>query len=220
MRSARPRLKRVNPDRCGPIRNPAQRMGATPGWGPVEWGVKTAYTVIDEYMRRGRDAACGFGQHANWRRDMSDNRCGYGGYGSSNPYAAWGPMWPFLAPWMQAMQAWSCAMSGFVPAPVAQPSWSECATVPKVSVKVQSKHRTEVTVCVDAGADSARLTADPLKTQKVDEPWLHDVKIEAECGHVRIVVKVPDDQPAGVYRGMIRDGSGCKRGELIVDISK
>jgi hypothetical protein len=153
---------------------------------------------------------------------MSDNRCGYG---YSNPYAAWGPMWPFLAPWMQAMQAWSCAMAGFVPAAsqcAPQPSWNECATVPKVSVKVQSKHRaTDVTVCVDAGADSVQLDVDPLKiSNKAEERWLHGLKVQSECGHVSIVGKVPDDQPEGVYRGVIRDSSGRKRGELTVEISK
>src|SRR5215468_8423285 len=100
MRSAPPRIRRVTPERCIPIRHPAQRIDATRGWGPVEWGVKTAYTLIEEYMRRGRDAACGYRPPTNWRRDMSDNRC------YTNQYTAWGPMWPFIAPWMQAMQTW------------------------------------------------------------------------------------------------------------------
>ena len=184
--------------------------------------MKTAYTVIDEYMRRGREAACGFRQHANWRRDMSDNRCG-GSYSSyNNPYTAWGPMWPLLGPWMQAMQTWACAMSGFAPPPVSQPSWTECATVPKVSVKVTSKRRTEVTACVDAGADNVRLKADPLKSStKPDAPWLHDIDVDSECGHVRITVPIPDDAAKvekGMYRGILRDSSGCKRGELTVEI--
>lgn len=153
---------------------------------------------------------------------MSDNRCGYG----SNPYAAWGPMWPFLAPWMQAMQAWSCAMAGFVPAAsqcAPQPSWSECATAPQVSVKVHSKRPTEVTVCVDPGADPMRLTADPLKiSNKSEDRWLQEVGIGGDCGHVRIDMNVPDRTPESHYRWIIRDrdGSRCKRGELSVDILK
>jgi len=221
MSSASPRLKRVKPERIGPIRNPAQRVGATRAWGPVEWGVKTAYTVIDEYMRRGRDAACGFGPHASGRRDMSDNRCGYG---YSNPYAAWGQMWPFLAPWMQAMQAWSCAMAGFVPAAsqcAPQPSWNDCATVPKVSVNVQGKRCPKITLCVDAGADTVHLDLDALKiSNKPEERWLQGIKVQSECGQVSVVGTVPDDQPEGVYRGVIRDSSGRKRGELTVEISK
>ena len=146
---------------------------------------------------------------------MSDNRC----YSNPNPYAGWGPMWPFVAPWMQAMQAWSCAMSGFVPAAAPQPSWSECATVPKVSVRVTSKKSTEVSACLDAGADTTRLTADPLKMDnKSDSRWIHDIAIDSECGHVRIAVKIADDQPAGVYHGIVRDPSGWKRGELTVEV--
>ena len=108
MSASRPRLRRVPPERTGPIRNPvartchelmtsgirhrdwrtvdatlgeglrtAQRLAAVSDaavQGAVECGVRTAYTVIDEYMRRGREAAGRIGNSPDWRNDMSDNR--------------------------------------------------------------------------------------------------------------------------------------------------
>src|SRR5690348_12920101 len=84
MNSANPRRKRVKPERHGPIRNtlapnstppvascaagPADAAGTPPAaeTGPgdvlretLECGVRTAYTVINEYLRRGYDAASG-----------------------------------------------------------------------------------------------------------------------------------------------------------------
>ena len=153
---------------------------------------------------------------------MNDNRYNYG-----HPYAAWGPMWPFVAPWMQAMQAWACAMSAFVPGPAPRPwdPYTTCAapgpaTAPRVSVTVASQSRAQVSICVDPGADGVALKADPLSAgdDAVKLP-LTGVDIKAECGHVRVAVTVPHGQPAGRYVGTIRDVSGCRRGELIVELS-
>jgi hypothetical protein len=183
--------------------------------GAVECGVQTAYTVIDEYMRRGREAAGRYREHPNWRDNMNDNRYNY-----SNPYTAWGPMGPFIAPWMQAMQAWACAMSAFVPGAAPQGSWGQCATSPKVSVRVTAQNPTEVSAWIDPGADGMELTADPLKISgDTVAPLLGPVPIKCECGHVRVSVTVPKGQPAGRYSGAIRDKDGCRRGELTVDIS-
>ena len=255
------RLKRVAPERSGPIRNPVvpnlrridsvppveravfgdggfdsneeeasrarQRPAAASGGAvqdAVECGVRTAYAVIDEYMRRGREAAVRHRERPDWSSDMSDNRYNYG-----HPNAAWGPMWPFIAPWMQAMQAWACAMTAMAPGAAPYRPWdpqyaygaSGCATLPRVSVKVTSQYRTEVSACIEPGAEACALTADPLKDgAQTDALPLKGIEIKAEHGHVYVCVTVPIDQPAGKYSGAIRDSGGCKRGELKVDISK
>ena len=197
----------------------AQRLAAISNEavrGTVEYGVRTAYTVIDEYMRRGREAAADCQKRPDWRNDMNDNRCNY-----SSPYGAWGPMWSLITPWVQAMQAWTCAMSGFVPGAAAQSSWSQCAMTPRVSVKVSSRDQTNVSAHVEPGADTMNLSADPLKSSDArNAAVLNDVTIESECGQVRIDITVPDGQPAGVYRGVIRDTCGCKRGDLTVEIAR
>jgi hypothetical protein len=126
-------------------------------------------------------------------------------------------MWPFVAPWVQAMQAWTCAMSGW------GAGWppSSCPSGPatQVSFKTSSKYPIEVSACVDPGADAMRLTADPLVGEKKDAPDLRGITIESQCGHVRICVTIPDDQPAGKYTGAIKDATGCKRGELTIQTS-
>src|SRR5678816_4206374 len=59
--------------------------------GAMECGVQTAYTVIDEYMARGREAASRFQNRPDGRGPMSDDRQNTGGWST-----AWGPMSPFI----------------------------------------------------------------------------------------------------------------------------
>jgi len=85
---------------------------------------------------------------------------------------------------------------------------------------VSSQYPTEISACVDPGADAMRLTADGLKIcDGTAAPPLSGVTITCECGHVRVSVTVPKDQPAGRYVGAIKDAAGCQRGELTVEIS-
>jgi hypothetical protein len=246
MSHPRSRQKREPPDRSGPDRSPlvpaaASELGVPPArelsdierltatsnavmQGAVEHGVKTAYTVIEEYIRRGREAAARV--NPNWRGDMDSNRYNY-----SNPNIACGPMWPLVAPWVQMIQAWTCAMGAFVPGAAPPQPWnpystrdSACcaqpaATGPKVSVRVNSQYPTEVQASIDSGADAMPLTADPLKaSDEEDHPPLRSVAIKCERGHVHVHITVPTDQPAGRYAGAIRDAAGCKRGELALEI--
>jgi hypothetical protein len=256
----RSRITRTRPERSGPIRNPvtvppgrmngvrasgtaapagravrqpspkgAPRPGKPPaGTSPVEpeavqRRVDGAYTLIDDYVRRGREAAAQHGNAAAGRADMNEYRNNMG-----NP---WGPLWPFIAPWMQAMQMWSSAMSGFQPgSPRQYPYGAEpydtrgmgAPMVPKVSVNVKSDCPTEVMACVAPGADGCgRLFADPLMIDGAPAGLpLTGIGIECEPGHVRVRVVVLKDQPAGRYVGLIKDGTGCPRGDIVVEISR
>lgn len=244
------------PERTGPARNPvvpagrpapvigalldatlgeglrtAERLAAASGaavQGAVECGVKTAYTVIDEYMRRGREAASRQ-ERPNWRGDMKDDR-----QNSGNWSTMFGPMGPLMAPWMQMMQAWTTAMSSFVPGAAPQAAWNPytwggaaggphppgAATSPTVSVQLSSHRPAEVTFGVAPGADAMTLAADPLG---IDDgsgaPPLVAVAITCTPGHVRVSVTVPNDQPPGRYSGAIRDAAGMQVGDLTVDVS-
>lgn len=196
--------------------------------GAVECGVRTAYTVIDEYMRRGREAAGRYRERPNWRSDMNDDRQNYGNWST-----AWGPMWLFIAPWMQMMRAWTDVMSTCVPGAAPQDFWSPYArggawgparpspTSPKVSVQVSSQRPIEVILSVAPGADAMTLVADALQ---IDDgsgaPSLVGVTIKCTPGHVRVSVTVPNDQPAGRYSGAIRDAAGMHVGDLTVHVSE
>src|SRR5580765_983710 len=74
--------------------------------GVVERGVDTAYTVVDEYMARGRNAA---GRQSQW----TDGRNGM----SQDPQFStpWGSSSDLMAPWWQMMRMWAEGMAAFVP---------------------------------------------------------------------------------------------------------
>ena len=259
------RRKRVPPEGSGPIRNPVVPPSAgtedprrpAPGAafgavvdeglrtaerlaeistaavrGAMECGVQTAYTVIDEYMARGREAASRFQQRPDGRGPMSDDRQNTGGWST-----AWGPMSPFILPWMNAMRMWTDALTSFAPGAAPQ-GWNPVATgyqagtagapfagagpAPRVSVRVSSQSPAEVTLNVAPYADRMTLAAGPL--QKIDGPPdalpLTGVSITCEPGHVRVSVTVITDQPPGRYSGVVLNTTGNEIvGSLTVEIA-
>jgi hypothetical protein len=241
------RLRRVPLRRTGPIRNAAVSGGRpAPGQGSpfdvgeglraaerlaavsssavqgaVECGVNTAYTVIDEYMRRGQEAASREREHANQRGHMNDDRYRY-----NNPYMAWGPMAPLIAPWIQAMQAWACAMSAFVPGAMPRDPWNrygQCASSPNISVRVTSRYPTEVTTTLMPGADSMTLAATDLRIDPPGNAGAPPLRADITCerGPIQVIVSVPDDQPPGRYRGaIVNRADGMTVGSLVVEIAK
>jgi hypothetical protein len=204
--------------------------------GAMECGVQTAYTVIDEYMARGREAASRFQNRPDGRGPMSDDRQNYGGWST-----AWGPMSPFLVPWTNAIRMWSEALTMFVPgAGWPQQAWNPgagayappgtaggaapfagAAAGPKVSVKVSSQSPAEVTLNVAPYADRMTLVAGPLnKVGGSDALPLTGVSLSCEPGHVRVSVTVVTDQPPGRYSGVILNANGNDVvGALTVDIA-
>src|SRR5580658_1615141 len=109
MNPSDPRQKRIPPERELPIRNPLmpppKANGAAAHESPhpasgsgkiagdalrdaLECGVRTAYTVIDEYLRRGYEAARSNRDHPDNRGHMREDRHNSSGW--NNP---WGPLW-------------------------------------------------------------------------------------------------------------------------------
>ena len=210
------------PDRNGPIRNPlaprpvpqqphAPNSPAAPG--ALENGVRTAYAVIDEYMRRGQEAARGFSSDPDKRDDMSDYRGNYGG--GFNP---WGPFAIFAEQWMRT---WSQAFSNFMPG-WPQPGWPAAgyqAGAPRVSIQVSSARPAEVTASLQPGMDS-QLACDPLRPETCAASPIDPPSVVCDPVGVRISVRVNADQPVGRYRGCIRrktDGNAA--GEITVVIT-
>jgi hypothetical protein len=249
------RLKRESPERIRPIRNTLIRGGrpkpvqgspfrgaeglhvaeqlaaASAGavQGAVECGVNTAYTVIEEYLHRGREAASREReQHAKRGGNMNDERfCG------NNPFMVWGPMAPLIAPWIQAMQAWACAMTAFAPGAMPRDRWNrygECApnrygeSSPNVSVQVTSRYRTEVTTTLVPGADYMTLAATELRIvdappETAAAPPLN-AAISSGPGPIQVRLTVPESQPPGRYRGtIVNSANGAHVGTLLVQIS-
>ena len=166
---------------------------------------------------------------------MTDDRQNFGGWS-----AAWGPMSPFVLPWMNALRMWTDALTNFVPGGGAQQGWNPVATgypagtasgaapfagagpAPRVSVRVSSQSPAEVTLNVAPYADRMTLVAGPL--QKIDGPSdalpLTGVSITCEPGHVRVSVTVITDQPPGRYSGVVMNTTGNEIvGSLTVEIA-
>lgn len=235
MKSSGPRLKRTPPAQSGPIRNgaaPPQSSAKTTApkdpisaageavCGVLENGVRTAYAVIDEYMRRGQDAARDIFNDPNRRGAMNDERSNFpGGYNPSNPMAM------FAEQWMTAMRAWSQAWSSFAPGgawpmPGMNPFAPSAAQSPTVTVKVSSSSPVEVTANLHPSQDSATLIADPLRAEGFTAPDIAAPEIAREAGAVSVTVKVGPKQHAGRYRSIIRrKADGSAAGDLTVVVA-
>jgi hypothetical protein len=199
--------------------------------GAVERGVDTAYTVIEEYMLRGRQAAGRNHASRNGRNDMNDERqnggvsTGYqtGGYGGG----PWGAFNPMMAPWIQLMRMWTDNMAAFMPGGMPMDwmnqfmpggsAWGVPGARASVSVHVSSAQPVEVKADIDAGAEYSKLTADPLTLPDKNGAHLH-ADLECTPGHVRVRLTIPATQPSGQYVGAVHDAAGVKRGQITVDI--
>ena len=230
MSPSSPRMTRPELKQDGPIRNPVAsqpRGAAAPPdlisaagaavCGALENGVRTAYAVIDEYMRRGQEAARGIFNDSNMRGTMSDERGNFGGGFGPGGFGPGGfnPMNPLsmaAEQWMLAMRAWSQAVTSYMPGGWPAPGWNPFAgfagAAPKVAVKVSSHKPVEVTANLNSGADSSGLAAERLQAEGFAAPPIEAVAIAREQGVVRVSVTVGPKQPAGRYRGLIRAKPG------------
>jgi hypothetical protein len=240
MSPSSPRLKLKQPKQTGPVRNsmaaqPASAPRAageprdpitaagTAVCGALENGVRTAYAVIDEYMRRGQETARNlFYNDPNRRGTMSDDRGSFsGGYNPSNPMAM------FTEQWMAAMRAWTQAWSSFVPGAWQQNMmnpFAAAAAAQAVSVKIASARPVEVIVNISPHLSSVpdlhELVAETLRTEGPKTATIAPPEIVREPGKVRVSIKVADKQPAGHYRGVIRKkADGNVAGDLTVIVS-
>jgi hypothetical protein len=244
MKSTSTRRKRTPPERNGPIRSSiasAARNTAPPGaqgfastagtafCGVLENGVRTAYAVIDEYMRRGQDAAQGFFNDPNRRGAMNDERGNFaGGFnagsGFGGGYGPWNPMAMMAEQWMSAMRAWSQALGSFVPGPWPQPAAGAYAPAEPhgetVTLKIAASRPVECSVSLNPGAEAHALVCEPLYAEGVAASPIEAAAIAHEGGAVRISATISAEQPAGRYRGLIRrQNDQSLAGELTVILS-
>lgn len=230
-----PRVTRTPPERSGPIRNPmSPRPRAASGtgapsdpigvagaavFGALENGVRTAYAVIDEYMRRGQETARSMFVDSYRRGPMNDEKNNFGG-----GYTPWNPMSMFTEQWMMAMRMWGQAWSSFMP-----PGWAQAgmnpfafsqSAAPGVSIKVSSASPVEAALKLYPGLDLAGLVAEPLRADEAASPAIEAPSITREPGIVGVNLKIAVGQPKGCYRGNIRkETDKSVVGELIVVIS-
>lgn len=244
------RLKRAQPKQSAPVRNPmvappspsavpahdstaARNPVAAVGTavcGALENGVSTAYALIDEYMRRGQDAARGIFNNSNRRGYMSDERPGFpGGFNAppstnSNPFNSANPLAMLTEPWMMAMRVWTQAISslapgGWPPAGMNPFLAQQDAAPPKVSVKVSSSRPVEVTAHLHPGLGLLGLASEPLRAETSKAAPIGPAEISREGGVIQISIKVRDKRPGHYHGYILKKADGSIAGELTVVLS-
>jgi hypothetical protein len=166
--------------------------------------------VVNEYIRRGYEAAGNHNRNNNGRNHMDDKRTNYGGQnGWQNP---WGSMPPFTEQWLMAMRAWTEAWSAFIPGGAPQQAWrtagngrTNSEVSPTVSMQLWSERPAELITSLRLGTDFVDLELDPLYREGGTAQLVNDISITRVPGRVRVSVKIRPDQPAGRYYGAIRN---------------
>jgi hypothetical protein len=231
--------------RPGPAKGRANGAPPSPA-DSVSEGVSSGYRVIQDYMRQGQSFAKAVWPATAWGgpsaadpQKMVERMFQY----ASDLATAWleytqttmgmtGQM-PFGRP--------PAGPRGAPPAPKvdgfdvdphpeqARPSTAQAASresgespagIPTISVDIASRTRAEVTVELKPGPVGA-LSALDLRDRHAKFPRISGVAIEADAAGQRVVVrlKVVDDQPPGVYSGLIVDDvTNLPRGTLAVRI--
>ena len=216
-RARRPELERDHPIRhfsCVFREAEPQRAEAqAPGGDAVSRAVELGYRVIDEYIRQGQRAA----QRLNDRslgpetiaRDVQDLTARMSQYASD-----------FLGVWFEVLElatAGRLARPGTqdgqtVPTPPPAPTPPRAERPPagertRVRVDVSSARPAEVSLDLVPDAARRSLVVHALRAVDPDKPRLTDVALEpgAHGEPLTLRIRVPADQPPGVYSGLLID---------------
>jgi hypothetical protein len=230
-----PRHKKPELNRHDPVRHFAGVFGSSPNptapspEGAVSRGVEMGYRVIEQYMRQGQTFA-----QAGWPSRSSDAS-------PTDPQKLTERMFQYASDlagvWLEYAQAVGQASPSPAspgparPAPAAphvggfdigsRVDPGSSAVPPRVSIDVVSRKRVELTVDLKPGAAATPLRVFDLRAGDPALPRISGVTIEALPQDHRVVVRIelPDDQPAGVYAGVIVDlESNVPHGTLSVRV--
>ena len=217
---------RTEPGATGPTEEPAA-AGVPPraqANGEAAYkSVSDAYRLIDDYVRQGQRFAenlwlpfqsAGRNQeafHASGRmlRAMSDMTNAWlelmqqsvGGIDRGTERAPVGTAGPFAAASRHA-EPRADAPRADAPRADVPASPANC----QLRVIVQSKGRVEVSLELQGSNDAARLVATELRSLGAGTEPVRDIAISFTDGDApALIIVVPDDQPAGVYNGLLLD---------------
>lgn len=213
---SRDRITRPKPERTEPLRSWSALLGnseadgngrgATSFDGVVSRSVEVGYRVVDEYLRHGQRVAERLGDRSltpgNMAQDFQELT------GRMTRYAS-----DLMDVWFQLIELASARrpVGAETPAAVVAPAPPAPSEPPagsaRVTVLVSSLQPTEVTIDIRPGALGPSLIVHALRAAEPDKPRLTEVAIEPASpdGALRLRIRVPPDQPAGVYNGMIID---------------
>ena len=198
-------------------------------------GIEDAYRVIDEHLQEGRRAAQARPAATRPGAPGADQSvpAGAAGAGAAPPnfeemvaqglrlYTSLAPLWTTLLNSVantavaRDQSADGLSVAPLAPAPIPR------NTAAPVIVEIASLRRARVTVDLPQQADTLNLAVGGLLSIEAGKPPLREITLGIEAGSNRTVVsiRVPDDQPAGMYSGVIVDrDSGQPRGTITLRI--
>lgn len=214
--------------------------------GSIDSVVRTAYSVIDDYMRRGYEAATHHHDKTQWSGAMDE---GWNNYKVQSNFG--GPGSQLMTQLADAMRAWTTLLYGMSQAGSPQSNWDPyagypgarpsnappsshtpagspadpggahtappAAAAPSISVKVSSDRPTEVIPNLASTNPGEPLSVDDLVYLDGEAPPITAVTVRHEgSGPVEVSVTVIPDLPAGSYSGAIRNGERFIVGGLTV----
>jgi hypothetical protein len=246
-RVKRPPLKRARPirsfgglfgapdshDRASPhLAAEGQNGSSTPSSESVGRGVNAGYRVIEEYIRQGQEVARSLWPGArvgstpgaeplNMTERMIRSASDFAGLFSEflQTFSLPGTLPP---PGSRPIPGFGIADKEKADPPAqAPPAAAKDHSPTLVSVDVESKRRTEVTLELKPLSWTANLDVHDLRSARINAQRLRGIKAICLPDERRIVfrVRIPDRQPAGTYSGLVVDRStNLPRGTLSVRI--
>jgi hypothetical protein len=205
-----PRLRRDDPDRTEPNRSFSGTFqpDAAGEEDFVTRGVRMGYRLVEEQMRRGQqvaqEAGTRFGSSRGDMRELAEHALRF--YGDLYTDAAL--FWLDAATSMTAPVDTASSKSASVPAPGLA-----------VPLDIASSRPTRVTLNLQTGAGRTALRVLTMRSNDASKPPLMDVSFQAGGELPVLRVRVPNEQPADLYHGVVCDAqSGAVLGTLSVEI--
>jgi hypothetical protein len=219
------RIRRDPPERSGPLRHatamwrpdePSPGPGAAPS-GPVESAVSTAYQGLEQALRRGRDAAFRYTSSATGDPAMGSER---NGHAPQDPYSQ------AFRTWTNLLTTWADLMGPLFArgmpnpwGPAAAPSETPAQAL-RLVLDVASSRPLEVELDLQPSGPGTELAVQDLRAFEDGKPPIAGARLERlEGDRLRIHLRVPQEQPGGVYAGVVYDPRRRERlGSLTVRV--
>jgi hypothetical protein len=193
--------------------------------------VSSGYRIVEEYLRQGQDAARTWGSFGG-----GGPSAGGGGNEMMRVASQLATMWlDFMGMMVPGGSGTRAPTTGTAaptpssgePTPPAAPAPHPPASAPQaaataVSIEIASVRRTEVMIELRPRSSDLSLRVQALRAPDPDLPRITGVTIESIPSEDRVAVRlaVPDDQPPGIYSGVILDATtSLPRGTLSLRIA-
>ena len=234
------RLHREDPTRTAPIRNFTKLYGrsysingANPtkpevsekanraaARGPLADGVELAYTVIEKYIAEGRQTAEGLSTGPYTTRIANDNLQGL----LERMLRFQAEILPLWIDTLAALVTVQPSQNGHVATRGAKPhsNGTKDSRIDHVPIEVASRRPVQVSVDLSPNCVARPLAVLSVNSVDSRKPALADVSFVPDDfrGRLKLLVRVPDNQPAGTYVGVIVDrDSGDMCGTLSIRIA-